>query len=431
MPQIIKLKNYSFLVYGLGSTGKSVIRYFKKNKITNYFVWDDNTKLRKNFSNKKPSNLKENIKKVDFIVLSPGISLKNSKNKKQLIKYKKKIISDIDLLYLSGKKFKSIVITGTNGKSTTAKIIEHLLRTNKFKVQLGGNIGTPVLSLSIKKNSTIIIEASSFHLSYSKFIVPDYALLLNISNDHLDWHGSLRDYIKSKFNLFKLQKKNNYALVNNAFKKNFREKKFRGKLIPIQYKQYIKIKSKIKNTYLKSKANDENMGFVYTLAKKLRIKDEVFIKSMKSFLGLPHRYEIFQKSKNVTFINDSKATSFQAAKFALASCKNVYWILGGLPKDKDKLRLKDLKRNIVKSYIIGKNINFFKSNLKKNKIKYSISKNLKKSLLDISKDIKLFKKSSNMILFSPGAASFDQFENFEERGNEFKKLCKIYAKRFI
>ncbi len=431
MQQIIKLKNYSFLVYGLGSTGKSVIRYFKKNKISNYFVWDDNTKLRKNFSNKKSANLKENIKKVDFIVLSPGISLKNSKNKKQLIKYKKKIISDIDLLYLSGKKFKSIVITGTNGKSTTAKIIEHLLRTNKFKVQLGGNIGTPVLNLSIKKNSTIIIEASSFHLSYSKFIVPDYALLLNISNDHLDWHGSLRDYIKSKFNLFKLQKKNNYALVNNAFKKNFRAKKFRGKLIPIQYKQYIKIKSKIKNTYLKSKANDENMGFVFTLAKKLRIKDEVFIKSMKSFLGLPHRYEIFQKSKNVTFINDSKATSFQAAKFALASCKNIYWILGGLPKDKDQLRLKDLKRNIVKSYIIGKNINFFKSNLKKNKIKYSISKNLKKSLLDISKDIKLFKKSSNMILLSPGAASFDQFKNFEERGNEFKKLCKIYAKKFI
>ena len=431
MPQIIKLKNYSFLVYGLGSTGKSVIRYFKKNKISKYFVWDDNIKLRKNFGKKKPSNLKESIKKVDFIVLSPGISLKKSKNKKHLIKYKKKIISDIDLLYLSGKKFKSIVITGTNGKSTTAKIIEHLLRTNKFKVQLGGNIGTPVLNLSIKKNSTIIIEASSFHLSYSKFIVPDYAILLNISNDHLDWHGSLRDYIKSKFNLFRLQKKNNYALVNNALKKNFRAKKFRGKLIPIQYKQYTKIKSKIKNIYLKSKANDENMSFVFTLAKKLRIKDEVFIKSMKSFLGLPHRYEIFQKSKNVTFINDSKATSFQAAKFALASSKNIYWILGGLPKDKDKLRLKDLKRNIVKSYIIGKNINFFKSKLKKNKIEYSISKNLKKSLFDISKDIKLFKNSSNMILLSPGAASFDQFKNFEERGNEFKKLCRIYAKKFI
>ena len=160
MSQKIKLKNYSFLVYGLGSTGQSVVRYFKKNKISKYFVWDDNIKLRNSFKNKKTFDLAETIKKVDFIVLSPGISLRKTKNKKKLIKYKKKIISDIDLLYLSGKKFKSIVVTGTNGKSTTAKIIEHLLKRNKFKVRLGGNIGTPVLNLDIEKNSFLIIEAS-------------------------------------------------------------------------------------------------------------------------------------------------------------------------------------------------------------------------------------------------------------------------------
>ncbi len=431
MSQKIKLKNYSFLVYGLGSTGKSVIRYFKKNKISKYFVWDDNTKLRKNFKNKKPLNLIETIKKVDYIILSPGISLRNTINKKQLIKYKSKIISDIDLLYLSGKKFKSIVVTGTNGKSTTVKIIEHLLKRNKFKVRSGGNIGTPVLNLNIKKNSFLVIEASSFQLSHSKFIHPDYALLLNIANDHLDWHGSLQDYTRSKLNLFKLQKKNNYALINNKFKKNFKTKKFKSKLVSIKNKQYLKIKSKIKNSYLKSRANDENMSFVFTLAKKLRIKDKDFINSMKSFLGLPHRYEIFLKSKNITFINDSKATSFQAAKFALASCKNIYWILGGLPKDKDKFRLKEFKKNIVKSYIIGKNINFFKFQLKKNLIRHCISKSLKKSLLDISKDIKISKKSNNIILLSPSAASFDQFDNFEDRGNEFKKLCRINAKKFI
>lgn len=431
MSQKIKLKNYSFLVYGLGSTGQSVVRYFKKNKISKYFVWDDNIKLRNSFKNKKTFDLAETIKKVDFIVLSPGISLRKTKNKKKLIKYKKKIISDIDLLYLSGKKFKSIVVTGTNGKSTTAKIIEHLLKRNKFKVRLGGNIGTPVLNLDIEKNSFLIIEASSFHLSYSRFILPDYALLLNITNDHLDWHGSLQEYVKSKLSLFKLQKKNNYALINNDFKKNFRKEKFKSKLVSIKYKEYFKIKSKINNTYLKSRANDENMSFVFTLSKKLKIKDKNFIKSMKSFSGLPHRYEIFSKLRNVTFINDSKATSFEAAKFALESCKNIYWILGGLPKHKDKFRLKQLKDNIVKSYIIGKNINFFKSQLRKNFVNYSISKNLKRSLLDISNDIKLFNRLNNVILLSPCAASFDQFDNFEDRGNEFKKLCRKYAKKFI
>ncbi len=430
MSRKINLKKYSFLVYGLGFTGKSVIRYFKKNKISKYLVWDDNSKLRKDFKTNKVFNLRNDLEKVDFIVLSPGISLRKTKNRKELIKYKKKIITDIDLLYLSSNKFKSIVITGTNGKSTTSKIIEHLLKKNKFKVLLGGNIGKPILDLKIKKNVTFVIEASSFQLSYSKFIAPDYAILLNITNDHIDWHGSMQDYINSKLNLFKLQKKDNFALVNNKLKKIFKIKNFKSKLVSPKNKEYQKIKLKIKNTYLKSKANDENMGFVYTLSRKLRISKKDFINSMQSFSGLPHRYEIFLKVKNTTFVNDSKATSFQATKFALSSHKNIYWILGGLPKAKDKFKIADLKKNIVKSYIIGKNINFFSKQLK-NHIKFSITKDLKKTIFAISKDIKLFKRSNNLVLLSPSAASFDQFDNFEKRGNEFKRLCRTYVKKFI
>ena len=173
------------------------------------------------------------------------------------------------------------------------------------------------------------------------------------------------------------------------------------------------------------------MGFVFTLAKKLGIKDKVFIKSMKSFLGLPHRYEIFQKSKNITFINDSKATSFEAAKFALASCKNIYWILGGLAKDKDKFNLnKDLTKNISCAYIIGKNTNYFKDQLG-NKVKIFVTKNLKQSIMKIMRHIKYLKDKEITILLSPSAASFDQFKNFENRGNEFKRLSKTYAKKFI
>ena len=430
MSEKINLKKHSFLIYGLGSTGKSVIQYFKKNKISNYVAWDDNVKLRDKFKNNKSFNLKDTIEKVDFIILSPGISLRKTKNKLQLIKHKSKILTDLDLLYLSGKKFKSIVVTGTNGKSTTSKIIEHLLKKNKFKVQLGGNIGMPVLNLKIKENIFLVIEASSFQLFYSKFIIPDYAILLNITNDHLDWHGSLQNYIKSKLNLFRYQKMNKIALINEKYKKIFKNRKFKSKLVPIKHEEYKKLKFKIKNPYLRSNANDENMSFAYTLSQKLGVNKKAFVESMKSFSGLPHRNEIFLKVKNVTFINDSKATSFQATKSALSSCKNIFWILGGLPKEKDKLKFGSLKKNIIKSYIIGKNVNFFRTQLK-NQVKYSVSKNLKRSLLDISKDIKLFKKSHSVILLSPSAASFDQFENFEKRGNEFKKLCRIYVKKFI
>ncbi len=430
MSHTLNLKKLSFLIYGLGSTGDSVIKYFKKKKIHNFSVWDDNPRIRSKFGSKNVSNLKNNLEKVDYIVLSPGISLKKAEYKKDLIKFKKKIITDIDLLYLSSLKFKSIVVTGSNGKSTTCKIIAHLLKKNKFKFQIGGNIGTPVLSLKIKKNIFFVIEASSFQLSHSKFIHPNYAILLNITNDHVDWHGSMKSYIQSKLKIFDLQEKKNFALVNDKFRTVFKRNKYLGKLTQSRFRDYKKIKSKIKNEYLKFRANDENMTFVYALAKLLKIKNSSFIKSMNSFTGLPHRYEFFLKKKGINFIDDSKATSFQATKFALESSKNIYWIVGGLPKDKDKINLANVKNNIIKSYIIGKNINFFKKQLK-NKVKFSVTKNLKKAIITALKDIKSLKKTNNTILLSPSAASFDQFKNFENRGNEFKKLSKIYAKKFI
>ena len=425
----LNFKKISFLVYGLGLSGQSTVKYLK-NKNFNYHVWDDNIILRNKFKNKKVLNLLKSLKNVDFIVLSPGISLKKTKYKNYLLKYKKKIITDIDLLYLINKKFRSIVVTGSNGKSTTCKIITHLLKKNKFNVKLGGNIGTPVLNLKIKKNTFLVIEASSFQLSHSKFIHPDFSILLNITKDHLDWHGSMQEYIESKLKIFDLQSKKDFALINKKFKKNFKDKKYLSKLIPLKLKSYKRVQAQISNKYLKTIINEENMNFVYTLSKLLKISDKSFASSMNTFVGLPHRYEIFLKRKNITFINDSKATSFEACKFALASDKNIYWILGGLPKYKDRINLRYLKKNIIKSYIIGKNINHFKKQLKNN-VDFSATKDLKNSILKILKDIRISKKNKHIVLLSPGAASFDQFKNFETRGNEFKKLCKIYARKYI
>ncbi len=303
------------------------------------------------------------------------------------------------------------------------------MKKNKYKVLLGGNIGKPILDLKLKKNSYVVIEASSFQLSHSKFICPDYALLLNITNDHLDWHQNIKTYTNSKFKIFNLQKKNQFAIIQDKLKKNFKKRKFSSNLIISKLKKYIKIKKKIKNYYLNSNINIENMSYVYTLSKLLKINDKNFISSMRTFIGLPHRYEIFLKRKNTVFINDSKATSFEAAKYALSSSKNIYWILGGLPKKNDKIILKEIKENITKAYIIGNNISFFKKQIK-NKINFYISKNLKNSLIKIMKDIKLSNKIST-ILLSPAAASYDQFLNFEKRGDEFKKLSKLYARKYI
>jgi len=425
MLQISKLKEHTFLVYGLGLSGLSVIKFFKKNNFKNFTIWDDNiTNLLKSH---RTRNLELTLNKVDYIVLSPGISA--FKNKK-LRKYKKKIITDIDLFFLSNYKSKSIVVTGTNGKSTTCKLIAHLLKKNKLKFSLGGNIGTPILDIKKSNNSYVIIEASSYQLSHSKFINPDFGLFLNLTNDHLEWHGSMKNYLNSKLKIFNHQTDNQFAIINKNFKKIFIKKNFLGKLILPNKKEYDKIKYKINNDYLTSNINEENMSFIYSFSKLLKIRQESFIEAMKTFKGLPHRFEIFLKKKEVTFINDSKATSFVATQAALSSLKNIYWILGGLPKKGDKVILSKYKSNIIKCYLIGKNINFFKKQIK-GKLVFSITKNLKNSLIQISKDIKLQKNNKKSVLLSPAAASFDQFINFEKRGNEFKRLCRKYARKFI
>ncbi len=389
-------------------------------------MWDD--KEKKLLNKYRATSLKKTLKQVNYIVLSPGVSLIKNKI---LGKFKKKIITDIDLFFLTNKKFKSIVVTGTNGKSTTCKLLAHILKKSKFKFLLGGNIGTPILNLKgVKKNIYVIIEASSFQLSHSKFICPDYALLLNLTNDHLDWHGNKMNYLNAKLKIFQLQKKNQYAIINKKLKKDFLKKNFLSKLIVPKHEDYQKFKHKIKNNYLISKINDENMNFVYSFVKLLKIKESLFASAMKSFKGLSHRFEIFLKKKNVTFINDSKATSFTSSQLALSSLKNIYWILGGLPKKGDKLNISKFKKNVIKCYIIGNHTNFFKDQIK-GKLPFSITKNLNKSLIKIFKDFNSREKINKTILLSPAAASYDQFINFEMRGKEFKRLSKKYGKKLI
>ena len=289
-------------------------------------------------------------------------------------------------------------------------------------MRLGGNIGKPILDLNLKNNPIVIIEASSFQLAYSKFVRPNYAAILNITNDHLDWHVTNKNYINSKFKIFSNQTKKDIAFIDNiTFLKKYKKDKYLAKLKFIRAEKYNKIKRFIKNNYLNLEVNEQNMNFVQAITKILKITDRSLIKSLRSFKGLPHRHEIIYKKNNKTFINDSKATSFEASKFALKGNKNIFWILGGLPKKGDKFKLGALKKNIIKAYIVGKSMSIFRRELSGN-VNFQLCKTIKKAIDSIFNDTKNIKNEKIVILLSPCSASYDQFGNFEERGSYFKEL---------
>jgi UDP-N-acetylmuramoylalanine--D-glutamate ligase len=424
-----KIKDSSFAVYGLGLSGKSVFKFLKKKKVKKIYIWDD----KKKNNNKKKFNLyKKALDEVDYIVISPGINIQKTKLKLNLSRNKKKIITDLDLFYMQKIPIKSIVITGTNGKSTTCKLTQHIFKANGLDAQLGGNIGKPILDLKVKKKTVVIIEASSFQLSYTKFIKPTIAAILNITSDHLNWHNTMTNYKNSKLKIFSKQDGDDIALLNNKkIIEIFRKKNYLSKLKIIQKNVLSnKTKKKITNDYLISEPNLENLEFVSQISKIFKIKENFFLKAVNTFKGLSHRHEIFLKKNKITFINDSKATSFESTKHALKNNRNIYWIFGGLPKIRDKFNFQGVDSNIIRSFIIGKNTSYFKNKLTK-KIKYKISFNLKNAIKDIFEELILTKKNKTTVLLSPASASYDQFNNFAERGDQFKKITKDYAKKFL
>ena len=424
-----KYQNKRIAIYGMGITGLSVAKIFQRLG-TKVFCWDDNEKIRKNIKkqNFKLSKFWLNKNLVDKIVISPGIDINKCKIKNYLLKNSNKIITDLDIFFELNKRAIIISITGTNGKSTTCKIIEKILKTAKYDVKTVGNIGNPILSLKeVSKKCVLIIETSSYQLQYSKLFRSKHAAILNISPDHLERHKNIKNYIKIKSKIFQAQNNSDYSYINfankysDSIKKIFREKRIKSKLILVRSSTCKSLLKKIKNKYFKNKANIENLAFAYKIVKKLKVNDKIVIKALNKFKGLPHRQEIVLSNKKILCINDSKATSFDACLQSLSSYKRIYWIVGGLPKYKDHFYLKNIKKNILKAYIVGKNTSFFKLQLNRN-IPYTISKNISNAVNNIYNDLKLEKNNKNTILLSPAAASFDQFSNFENRGDYFRSL---------
>ena len=414
--------NKKILVYGLGKSGLSAYKFLEKNN--DVFLYDDFQRKQKNLKSYK-FILK---KKFDYIIISPGIDINKCKLSKFLKKNLKKIYTDLDVFY-SNYKNNCITITGTNGKSTTCQLLYEILLKQKYDVRLVGNIGNPILSTKkINPKTIFVIEASSYQLEYSKIFKSRYAAILNITPDHIERHKTLRRYVKAKFKLLKNQTKNYLGFIKKndlLIQKELKVNKLSCKIIKVNTLKANKIIKELDNEYFSTEANKENLSFALSILEKFKLKKDLLIKTINTFKGLKYRQQIIYKKSYMTIFNDSKSTSFSSSLGILKSNPNIYWLLGGMHKKGDKFDLPRKYYPKIKAFIFGKNRGYFNNQLQ-GKVYLENFDNLKdafKKVLHLTKKEKFIKKT---ILFSPSAASFDNFKNFEDRGFYFNKLVKKY-----
>jgi UDP-N-acetylmuramoylalanine--D-glutamate ligase len=286
------------------------------------------------------------------------------------------------------------------------------------------------LEKKINNKTIFIIEASSYQLDYSKYFRSKYSIILNLTPDHLERHGSFKNYAEAKFKIVKSQSNKDFTFIDNEnhfINKLVKNNQIKSKIIKIDYLKYKKYFRQIDNIYFNNSSNKKNLSFVFSIAKVLKLNLKTVINTANKFKGLDYRQQIIYKSKKLIIINDSKSTSFSSTVPLLESYENIYWILGGLAKEGDKLILKKKYVSNIRAYIYGKDRNFLINSLP-NKISYKSSSTLKEIMKNLNNNIKN-DSTKKVILFSPCAASFDQFKNFEERGKFFNKIIKVTLKK--
>ena len=420
--------NQKILIYGVGKTGISTFDFLKKKNDISLF--DDDKKIKLNKHQKKKFISINQIEKVkfDLIILSPGIDINKCKLKNFLKKNSKVIYTDLDVFF-SFYENKCISITGTNGKSTSCQLLFEVLKRNGFDVKIAGNIGYPILSIkNIKKKTIFVIEVSSYQLDYSQLFTSKYAAILNVSPDHLERHKTFKNYILAKLKIIRNQKKDSIAFINKHNKflnKEIKKNKYKNKIINVETNLKNKFVKACQNSYFSSASNKENLAFVTEISKKLKVKKNNLIKAVKKFKGLKYRQQVIFEKNNIMVINDSKSTSYSSSIEMLKKSKNIYWLLGGIPKKGDKFNLPKSYYKNIKGFIFGKDNKKFLDDLK-NKIKIKKFHNLKEALINVINEIKKDNLKNKTILLSPSAASFDSFKNFEDRGSYFNNLIKRY-----
>jgi UDP-N-acetylmuramoylalanine--D-glutamate ligase len=444
-------------VFGLARTGASAARSLIAGG-ARVHAWDDkeDSRVAVSASGARITPFAEwPWERIKTLVLSPGVPLTHPEPHAVVRMARKagaEVIGDMELFaraMRSESKDASaplIAITGTNGKSTTTALIGHILSTCGYATEVGGNIGKPVLDLAPPGSRTAyVLEVSSYQIELSPSLAPDVTVLTNISPDHLDRHGSLENYAAVKARLLEQTLRAGQvcigvddpqsAAIRSRFASNGGPEAvpvsvgkvlgrgifvLDGVLYDSQASHAAKVLDVTEAAHLPGAHNWQNAALAYSATRGLVKDTRAIAEAIVSFPGLAHRMEDVGHVGKVRFVNDSKATNADATERALVCFDDIFWIAGGREKEGGIKSLKPFFSRIRKAYLIGEAARHFVETL--DDVPHEVSGSLDAAVLSAYRDARTSKATAPVVLLSPACASFDQFRDYEARGDAFRAL---------
>ncbi|HYD66792.1 UDP-N-acetylmuramoyl-L-alanine--D-glutamate ligase [Azospirillum sp.] len=440
-------------VMGLGKSGLATARALLESG-AEVWAWDDSPA-------KRAEAEAEGIRIVDLttadlselttVVWSPGIPHTHPKPHPVAERARKanlEIVCDIELLARSERDAAYIGITGTNGKSTTTALVGHVMEAAGRRLAVGGNLGTPVLTLPrLGVGGSYVLEMSSYQLELTFSITFDVAVLLNITPDHLDRHGGMNGYIAAKKLIFHRQTKPRTAVIgvdDGICRKIYEELTAAGDqhvwpisaegrapggvyaqdgwLIDDTEGRAERVADLANFPTLLGRHNWQNAAAAFAACKAAGVPPAAIVAAMKTFPGLAHRQQLVRTIGGVRFVNDSKATNADAAEKALATFDPIYWILGGQAKETGLDGLDGYMGRVRHAFLIGEASDKFATWLKARNVPVTACGTLDVAVRQAAALALKEKRAGAAVLLSPACASWDQFPNFEVRGETFATL---------
>ncbi|MDE1173439.1 MAG: UDP-N-acetylmuramoyl-L-alanine--D-glutamate ligase [Parvibaculaceae bacterium] len=449
-------------VFGLARSGIATVRSLAAGG-ARVLAWDDSQGRR---ADAQALGLPlENLYEADWseisaLVLSPGVPLTHPEPH-ALVQLAHAagaaVIGDIEIFFravrASPANARIVGITGTNGKSTTTALIGHMVEECGGRVAVGGNIGTAVLELEPPRDGLVyVIELSSYQIDLAPSLAPDVAILINITPDHIDRHGSLEHYAEVKANIFAHQTRGQAAIcgIDDELSADIcttLTARHEATVVPVSVGQtvgksiyvvdgtlydstdlaIIKVGDLRGLRTLAGAHNWQNAAMAYAAGRALGFDRERILHSFRHFPGLAHRMEIVAERDHVRFVNDSKGTNADATRHALAAYDNIFWIVGGKAKEGGIESLETLFPHVARAYLIGESSDDFAVTLE-GKVPYARCGTLDVAVPQAARDARAGAGDLKIVMLSPACASFDQYPNFEVRGDAFRNLVQSLVK---